>query len=154
MNNLLRFEQTLSHPFPASKVFPLLCPVRESEWLEGWKANVVHSLSGYVEQDAVFTTAHKSGSMTMWTVTHYDADSYKLSFVRATDNVEVVLLDIELEDNGDSCKAHIEYRFVPFAEGRKYHLQQSLPTRFPAMMDWWEQALNHFLETGKMLKQK
>lgn len=154
MNNLLRFSQTLSHPFPASKVFPLLCPVRESEWLQGWKATVIHSLSGYVEGDAVFTTPHKSGGTTMWTVTNYDPILYKVSFVRATENVEVVFLDIELKEEGESCKAHIEYRFVPFAEGRKYHLEQSLPTKFPAMMNWWEKALNHFLETGTMLKEK
>lgn len=154
MNNLLRFNQTLSHPFPASKVFPLLCPVRESQWLQGWKAEVIHSLSGFIEQDAVFITPHKSGSMTMWTVTNYDPEAFKLSFVRATDNVEVVMLDIELEDNGESCKAQVEYRFVPFADGRKYHLEQSLPTKFPAMMDWWEKALNHYLATGMMLKEK
>lgn len=154
MNNLLRFKQTLSHPFPAAKVFPLLCPVRESEWLEGWKASVIHSLSGVVEKDAVFSTPHKSGSNTIWAVTHYDQEAFQVNFARVTDEVEVVFITIELEDNGDHCLAHVEYKFVPFADGRKYHLEQSLPTRFPAMIDWWEKSLNHYLETGTMLTQK
>lgn len=90
----------------------------------------------------------------MWAVTNYDPESFKVSFVRATDTVEVVMLDIELEDKGDHCLAHIVYKFVPFADGRKYHLEQSLPTKFPAMMEWWEKALNYYLETGKMLQEK
>lgn len=149
---MLTFRQALHHPFPAESVFPLLCPVRESEWLHGWKAEMIHSESGIIEQDAVFLTPHKSGSNTMWVVTNYDQDQFHLSFVRATDKVEVVLLDIRLHPNGDSCTAEIEYRFVPFEHGRVEHLQRTLPQRFPMMMEWWEKSLNHFLSTGDILK--
>ena len=39
-----------------SKVFPLLCPVREAEWIDGWNPIVVLTQSGYAEQDCVFVT--------------------------------------------------------------------------------------------------
>jgi len=35
-------------------VFPLLCPVRESEWLPDFKANVIYSSTGVSEDGAIF----------------------------------------------------------------------------------------------------
>jgi len=39
-------------------VFPLLYPVREGDWLDGWSEGVeiVHSRSGLAEDDCVFIT--------------------------------------------------------------------------------------------------
>jgi len=33
-------------------VFPLLCPVREAEWLDGWDYKMIYSESGVVEEGA------------------------------------------------------------------------------------------------------
>ena len=38
------------------KVFPLLCPVREAEWADGWLPELVISSSGVAERDCVFIT--------------------------------------------------------------------------------------------------
>ena len=37
-------DQVLNAP-PAT-VFPLLCPVREAEWVPGWTVRMIHSASG------------------------------------------------------------------------------------------------------------
>jgi hypothetical protein len=37
-------------------VFPLLCPVREYEWIEPWSCDMVFSASGVAENNAVFMT--------------------------------------------------------------------------------------------------
>jgi hypothetical protein len=34
---------------PPEEVFPLLCPVRETEWVRGWDPIVVYSHSGLAE---------------------------------------------------------------------------------------------------------
>ena len=39
-----------------ARVFPLLCPVREADWIEGWDPISVWSESGVAEPDCVFTT--------------------------------------------------------------------------------------------------
>ncbi len=41
---------------PPRVVSPLLCPVRELEWLEGWSAGVVYSDSGLAENNCIFTS--------------------------------------------------------------------------------------------------
>jgi len=37
-------------------LFPLLCPVREYEWIEPWKCDMIYSDSGFAEQDCIFQT--------------------------------------------------------------------------------------------------
>ena len=37
-------------------VFPLLCPVREADWIDGWDPALVVSSTGVAELDCVFTT--------------------------------------------------------------------------------------------------
>jgi hypothetical protein len=37
---------------PVEQVFPLLCPVRECDWLEGWNCTLLHSGSGLAEKGA------------------------------------------------------------------------------------------------------
>src|SRR5882672_10992531 len=39
-----------------AKVFPLLCPVREAEWADGWLPELVISSSGVAECACVFIT--------------------------------------------------------------------------------------------------
>ncbi len=49
-----RFVQHFHAPY--SKVSPLLCPVREYEWIEPWQCEMLHSDSGFAEKNCVFRT--------------------------------------------------------------------------------------------------
>ncbi len=42
-------------------VFPLLCPVREMDWLAGWRPHWVLSASGVAERHCVFQTPGDDG---------------------------------------------------------------------------------------------
>jgi hypothetical protein len=46
------------------RVFPLLCPVREYEWLDSWHCRMVYSESGVAEDNCIFETDLKEGPMT------------------------------------------------------------------------------------------
>ncbi len=54
--NRIVHEFTQTNPAPPSAVFPLLCPVREGEWLPGWQYRLIWSDSGIAELGCVFTT--------------------------------------------------------------------------------------------------
>jgi hypothetical protein len=77
------------------QIFPLLCPVREYEWLEGWTAEMVYSESGVAEDHCVFTT-HRAGEMATWVVSRYEPPT-RVEFVRVTPDVDVCGLRISLE---------------------------------------------------------
>lgn len=46
------YVATINHP--ASEIFPLLCPTREYDWIEGWECDLLYSESGIAEQDCIF----------------------------------------------------------------------------------------------------
>ncbi len=58
-------------PAPPAAVFPLLCPIREREWIPGWDGEVVYSESGVAERDGVFR-AGLSGARATYFVTRYE----------------------------------------------------------------------------------
>src|SRR6266540_2991762 len=50
------YEREIILPSTKDIVFPLLCPVREYEWFNGWKCTMVYSESGVAENNNVFYT--------------------------------------------------------------------------------------------------
>ncbi len=63
-------------------IFPLLCPVRESEWIETWQCTMVYSDSGFAEQDCVFRTDFpQDGPRDTWVLSRYERPKL-VEFVR------------------------------------------------------------------------
>ncbi len=146
------FETVQNHPFTTEDIFPLLCPVRENEWLDGWDYKMIHSNSGIIEKGCVFTTPHHDKEETVWSVTKHDTQSFEVSFVRVTPGKNVVNIDIRVEPAGDQqSKTHIRYAYVPLAPTDKTNTND-LKEEFMANMKWWEKAINYYLENGTMLK--
>jgi hypothetical protein len=55
------------------KVFPLLCPTREYDWIDTWKCRMIYSDSGYAEQDCIFKTDFPAdGPEDTWIVSRYE----------------------------------------------------------------------------------
>ena len=59
-------EYTQTNDAPPEKVFPLLCPVREADWVPGWQYRLIYSDSGCAEDGCVFATPNDTGPETIW----------------------------------------------------------------------------------------
>lgn len=135
------------------RIFPLLCPVREADWLDGWEYEMIYSKSGLVEENCVFATPHHGKEKTLWHVTKHDPQQYEVSFVRFTPHENVVKIDIRLIDNHDgTTAAHIAYQYTALSKAQNDFIENELENSFHASMQWWEKAINHYLATGEMLK--
>ena len=57
-NKARRKVQNYKGTFSASpeKLFPLLCPARECDWIQGWDCELIYTDSGYAEDNCVFQT--------------------------------------------------------------------------------------------------
>lgn len=73
-------EYTQTNDAPPEKVFPLLCPVREAEWVPGWQYRLIYSESGVAGDGCVFLTPNGAGPETVWMVTHYDPAIFTIAF--------------------------------------------------------------------------
>ncbi len=134
---------------PPERVFPLLCPVREADWLEDWNHRLIHSGSGVAEQDAVFTTSDpESGELDIWTITRHQPPR-EIEFLRVNrQRVIRYTISLEPEDGGGTC-AHWR-QLVTVVDGST--LTNITQEAFTDMVAVDERALNHYLVTGRMLR--
>lgn len=134
------------------KVFPLLCPVREKDWIEGWEYTLIHSVSGVAEKGCVFTTPHHGKANTVWYITEHNPHQFVVEFVRVTPNEEVVKIAIKLSDSGnETTQATITYEYTGLNEAKNQWIVNDSAKDFEENMIEWEKAINHYLETGSML---
>lgn len=79
-----RVTRFFSTPLPATpkSVFPLLCPVREYDWLPAWRCEVIYSQSGYAELGCVFTTDFNDpNGLETWVVCKFEKDR-EIGFIK------------------------------------------------------------------------
>lgn len=92
-------RRTLHVPAPVARVFPLLCPVREREWLDGWEADVLHSASGLAEAGCVFV-GRAGGNVGTYLVTRYEPESLVEFAVHYGDVVEQMSIRVRASPGG------------------------------------------------------
>lgn len=134
-------------------IFPLLCPEREKEWLEGWDYNKIYSESGYAEEGAVFGTSNPNEKETIWIITKHDIKNYEVEFARFTPGSRTCVLKIKVIPI-DAKQSHVDitYTFTGIAQHGNEFVENYTEEKFTGFMRQWEKAINYFLETGTMLK--
>lgn len=143
------YMQILSAP-PAT-VFPLLCPVREMEWVRGWKPSLVISNSGVAEADGVFVMPGKP-SESIWVITQHEPEDFQLEMVKVTPRHTVGKLEISLEEyKGKYTKAQVAYTYTSLGPAGDEFVKDLTEANYQAFMKHWESELNHFLKTGERL---
>jgi hypothetical protein len=132
---------------PAEQVLPLLCPVRETEWVEGWAPRLVLSTSGVVERDCVFTTPDGEREAT-WMVTEHDPASGLVEMVKVTPGFLVVRLRILLRPLNEppvETAADVTYTYTALGPEGEAFVAARTEAAYEAFMRGWESALNAHL---------
>ncbi len=145
-------EYTQLNSATPEKVFPLLCPVREAEWVPGWEARIIYSQTGVAESGCVFTTPNAGAAETVWTVTHYDSGAYEIAFVwvdpgRITAQIRITLQRGE----ANTTRTHLRYVYTALSTAGEEEIGRYDAAWFQRKMQNWQSAINHYLETGKMI---
>jgi hypothetical protein len=135
------------------QVFPLLCPVREAEWVPGWEYRLIFSKSGVAEAGCVFTTPNEDGSETTWIVIDFDPAKFRIAFVWVNPGLVAARIGIRLEAaSWNKTKAHISYTYTGLSAKGNREVERYDKKWFAQKMQSWEAAINHFLTTGKMIE--
>lgn len=100
-NRIVRTFNTVLTSSP-DKVFPLLCPVREYDWIPQWKCDLIYTKSGYAELGCIFNTDLDGpiGSET-WVVCSYEMNRL-IGFVRSGTHT-AMRYNVSLEPHQDGC---------------------------------------------------
>jgi len=156
--NRVVHEFTQTNPAAPEKVFPRLCPVREGDWLPGWKYRLIYSDSGVAELGCVFTTPNPLGSAapdrasaeTTWIVTEYDPAAFRIDYLWIDPGHIITELRIQLARSGaEETRTNIHYRYTGLSPEGNSDLEHYNEKWFESKMQNWEKAINHYLRTGK-----
>jgi len=146
-----RIERTYEQHIEASPddVFPLLCPVREAEWVPQWDPSVVITHSGVIEPGCVFVTRAEP-SDAIWVVTRHEPDRHRVEFIKVTPGLTVGRIRIHLVAEGEAqTRARISYMHTALSpQGEEFVDSFSEPFWREFMQDW-ETRLNDYLGAAR-----
>lgn len=137
---------------PASEVFPLLCPKREEDWLDGWSYRMIHSESGYAETGCVFQTDFPGEGPSVWLAHKIDPVNHEGEYIRFIPNLAIATLKFDVvAKTEESITYNVTRTFIGLSDyGNIYAERESAAT--PALTGFLEQSLNHYVKTGTILK--
>ena len=149
----IRVTRTFTQKLVAkpSKVFPLLCPVREADWLDGWDPLAVFSESGVAEVDCVFLT-EASPSNAIWYITRHELSNGFVEMIKITPTVTACKLTIQLRPVGDGSEATITYAHTSLRPEGDTFVASFTEEHYQQFMRNWEARINYYLLHGSALR--
>jgi len=141
-----RFERSAVLRVPArpEEVFPLLCPVREYEWIPDWSCEMVYSKSGVAEPGAMFTTRMMPFGREHWTCMHYDPPS-RIEYLFTHGTKIAVQLELELRSEAEGTALRWTNRYtVAGALWRRLLRKRYAEEAFKSMMATRERQLAEY----------
>lgn len=132
-------------------IFPLLCPVREYEWIEPWECDMIYSDSGFAEQDCIFQTDFPpDGPKDTWVLCRYEKPKL-LEFVRVN-GIRAIRYTITLRRIGEGKTESEWQQIITGLNEEGDRLVEGLSDEeFKRRMEMLQKMLNHYLMTGEML---
>ena len=135
---------------PPEAVFPLLCPVREAEWIHDWDPLLVVSESGVAEKDCVFVTPSQPADA-IWYCTDYEPENGFIAFVHVTPASTACRLSIQLAPAPGGSTARVTYMHTSLGEKGDAFVDGFTDAAYADFMKAWERRMNHYLTTGTCL---
>jgi len=159
-------EYIQTNPASRERVFPLLCPVREEDWVPGWRYKLIYSDSGVAELGCIFTTQDAvvesekysrsngtaSSAETTWICTDYDPVTFRIAYVWVKPGRVATELWIQLTAVEDGqTRSRIRFRYTGLSREGNRDVESYDRSWFEAKMRGWETAINHYLKAGEMV---
>ena len=135
---------------PPEQVFPLLCPVREYEWIPQWKCKMIYSESGVAELGCVFSTDFNDGfGPEVWVVSQFEPGQ-RISFVRIGP-VRSTRYIISLKPDGDGCLISWHQEITSLQAEDALIKAPDSDKKFRKIMENLNQMLDYYLQHGTPL---
>jgi hypothetical protein len=140
---------------PPERVFPLLCPVREEEWIPGWENEtyeLIYSKSGYNEEGCIFKTSFNLPTDSIWTCLKFDPTDYEVEFIVHIIGREMRKFKISLEQNNDnSTNAQFVMTITALCESGNEFVENFTEEEYIKFISRFELMLNYYFQHGKKL---
>jgi len=136
----------------ANETFPLLCPVREYDWIPTWKCNMIYSESGVAEDMCVFKTHFSlEEDEETWVCTYYEKDrriEYLHYYPNRIERLRIALI----EEKPTTSDWKWETSVIGLNEAGNKQIESMEQSRqFFAINERLEKELNFYLCHHKMI---
>jgi len=134
---------------PLAEAFPLFEPIREKEWAHGWEPHVLYGASE-AEQHMIFQTSSADGVYT-WAITQFDVQQHRVEYTVSTPE-RIWFITVQCEAMNAETKVDVTYTYTGLTARGNVLNKAALEKMFAHNLKDWEEAINHYLTTGKQLK--
>lgn len=147
---------------PGSEIFPLCCPVREEEWIDGWTKDtyeLVYARSGLNEKNCVFRENYtkqlffgKEGP-TAWVTTVHEPAHFALEFLLIFGDIAVLNRNTRLEElDARATACDCTDTMTLLGDAMNDAELDVLATKMKGFLHFTWNTLKHYCETGEVLK--
>lgn len=138
-----------------NRVFPLFGPIKEKEWAAGWEPQILYSTTE-MEERLVFQTQSPHGPEPVftWTISRYQPDQAFIEYtVFTSERLWWITIQCREGNGGGTTAAEITYTYTGLNEKGNAINEIALAAMYRRDLKDWEEAINHYLETGARLEQ-
>jgi hypothetical protein len=132
-------------------VFPLFGPIREKDWAAGWEPEILFS-SGttLVEEHMIFQTNAPNEDKYTWVISQYRPDEYLIEYTVSAPG-RIWFIRVTCRNQTETTSVTVSYTYTGLTQKAHQENKQALGRMFAHDLKDWEEAINHYLQTGKCL---
>jgi hypothetical protein len=144
---------TISLNGKIEKVFPLFGAFEERKWAEGWNPALVYPATEIIEEGTTFKTpghGHNEAQF-LWRVTKYDAAVRLVQYLVSSENRDWTITVKCSPLSSSKTTAEITYAFIGLNNTGNMLNEHMLARIYEHNLKDWEDAINYYLEKGKIM---
>lgn len=133
-------------------VFPLLCPVVEDEWIEGWGdvCTIVYTDSGIAEEACVFETDIPLEGRSLWICSKYDAANTEIEYIKHIIGKAVIKWRMKVSDlPGGKSKIEAHYNATGMGKDGTAYVKHLADKGIDELFTGLEDKINYYVANGK-----
>jgi hypothetical protein len=132
----------------ARTIFPLLCPVKELDWIEGWDkiCNMIYTESGIAEEGCIFETNKTPEGKSIWICNNYDLEKTKIEYIKHIIDKIIIKWSMEVKDEShNKSSIFVNYVVTSLTDEGNTYAKDYMEVTFPALMRGMEEGMNRYV---------
>jgi hypothetical protein len=133
-------------------IFPLFGPFRERVWAEGWEPELLYGAEDEIKEKTIFRTRGMTADepFFLWVISKYDPRRLWIEYIVHA-NERLWFIMVECKSHQALTLATITYTYIGLSLEGHHRNQLAMEKMFHQNLADWEDAINHYIRTGKKL---
>lgn len=147
-------EATIQLSGVIEEVFPLFGPIKEMDWAPGWSPEILFTTTAEVDEHMIFKTKGKFEGEEdyIWVVSQFAPKQFFIEYTISTKE-RIWFVRVQCSAQEGTTIAKVKYTFTGLTKQGNELNKIALEKMFEHNLKDWEEAINHYLHTGRKIDQ-